>query len=568
MLVSDAKDYILKLIDIKRFSDHYNTHTYSSKKVISIYEKMDYNDVLLLLSDGLGVLYKDAEDRVYFCHQYVRDYFSALYCVNDIIYISSMNNKMNLDAVQRIYWDDMRWSEETLIFICEVLSAYTNYNHIDILERAIDAFRFYMYEDYEHHFALSNIINALSLYNNGDLSEFDFSNLNLNECRLSNINFSNPYTGKKASFSGSKISQGTFSPEEHSAPVKAWSLSDEGHFIVSIDEKMEFKIWDISSQRCIHTSKLTAGSYYEKIGKIKYIESINTLLVVSLDAINESSVSLAWTYNTINNADHYYYTQNPESEKILYFDYDYFQEKYVVISDKPMIYWYREGNEIPRDGFPVNPCFANRLSKQLMDKTILDNYDIESVKDLFMMDSNKILYIESDVLTPFIHTISDEVYRGPEYALEDVVDENEINNLSKIEFHGARHINIFLYDWFTGEIIPLQLEGYPNEITSLVVNSNLKEDVIHDYIAVSNDRRKIAIHNQNDIYVYNLGDEDGIFKNLGKLPGYVNRKISFCNSSNILTLWDDSLVLHYDIDKKSVVAGGVDCTSDILKAIK
>mgnify|MGYP000752565506 CR=1 FL=1 len=452
-ITNDTGNYIAGLIKNNPvLKEQYNTHPLGERKIVSIYEELNVDDVLLFLVDGLGVLYKDAEDRIYFCHQYVRDYFAALYCVNGITDLAFSDGKVNLKANNMVLWGFSRWSEERIQFICEIMSVYPGIDTGILINKVLDGFRTASFGGMDYAFSLSNLISTLSYFEHGDLSKYNLSKLDLRECRLNEKNFSNPYTNNKTSFAECFISETTFASEAHGYPIKAWTVSDEEHYIVSLATNMELKIWNIANQECIYTSKISGEPYYDEVKRIKYIESLNVLLVMDVEPGDDFTV--AWTFNTKSKQYNSYYTNNPENERILFFDYDYFQEKLFIISDKSVSYMYRIGEELPRDAFPVNPQFTIRLIQRLHTSETVKLAPELTLWDIHLLDDEKILYVEGDVLPPFLHSISNKIYRGPDYALQEASLE-EINNPEKLKIVGERHINLFLYDRFSLDFHPM-----------------------------------------------------------------------------------------------------------------
>lgn len=547
-VIKDTEEYMAGLIQKNPvLKDQYNTRILGARKVLSVYGELNVDDMLLFLIDGLGVLYQDAEERIYFCHQYVRDYFAALYCVNGITDLALSDGRANLKVNNMVYWGFSRWSEDRIQLICEIMSVYPGIEAGKLISQVFDRLRAAAFGGMDYAFSLSNLVSTLSYYEHGDLSSYDLSRLDLRECRLNEKNFSNPYTNQKTSFAGSIISETTFASEAHGYPVKAWTVSDEEHYVVSLATNMELKIWNIANQECIYTHKISDGPYYDEVKRIKYIESLSTLLIMDVEPVDDFTV--AWSYNTRTNKYHSYYTMDSEKEKILFFDYDYFQEKLFIISDKSVSYMYRMGEEMPRDAFPINPLFTSRLKQRFMSTETLEKFHHLATWEIHLLDDGKILYVEGDVFPPYFHSIANELFKGPDYARKEVSVE-EIKEATDYQIVGERHINLFLYDRFSMDFQPMQLDCTPDEITSLVLNADKDEDVVRDRITVSKDRRKIALHNMNDLFVYDISDGDYLFKTVDRIPYGLNWDIRYCNSSKVLTLYNHSQVMQYSMEKK------------------
>lgn len=80
--VASAKRFVGLNSDAYR---HYEQRPGSLKRALALFtDKLDDEDILSLLSDLLCVILSDANRNLSFAHQYIRDYFSALYCVREL----------------------------------------------------------------------------------------------------------------------------------------------------------------------------------------------------------------------------------------------------------------------------------------------------------------------------------------------------------------------------------------------------------------------------------------------------------------------------------------------------
>ena len=547
-LSNDAGDFIERLIKYNPvLNKQYNTHVLGIRKVISAYKDINVDDALRFLTDELGVLYKDAEERIYFCHQYVRDYFAALYCVNGITDMALSDERVDLNVNNMVYWGFSRWSEERIQLICEIIKVYPGIEIGTLIRQSLDKMRSVSFGGMDYNFSVSNLISTLSYFEQGDLSNYDLSQLDLRECRLNDKNFSNPYTNKKTSFAGAIISETTFASEAHENSVRAWTVSDEEHYIVSLDSNMELKIWNIANQECIYTSRVLDGPYYYYVERIKFIESLNILIVMDIDIYSE--FTMAWTYNTRTHEYCSYYTANPENERILYFDYDYFLEKLFIISDNSVGYMYRIGEEVPKDVFPINPILTKYLIKSPLIKKILEAFSKTNLWEIYLLDDNMALLVEGDILPPNRSSKSREL---------NLEIENESNRVLMSDVEGLeepteRHIKLYLYDRSSMDIHPLQFESFFGNNMSPLLLADRDDDVIHEKIAISKDKRKIALFNTSRLFIYDISDCDYVFKPIGIVPSGYNWVIKYCNSSDVLTIYNYSQVMHYSVEKREIL---------------
>ena len=538
-LVNDVGDYIAGLIKNNPIlNEQYNTHTLGIKKIISAYEELNIDDVLLFLTDELGVFYKDAEDRIYFCHQYVRDYFAAFRCVNGIINLA-FEKHVNLNNT--IYWGLSRWSEERIQLICEIMRVYPRIETGNLIQQSIEKLRSVIFNMVNPNFTLSNLISTLSYYEQGDLSNYDLSQLDLRECRLNDINFSNPYTNNKTSFAEVIISETTFASETHNRFVKAWTLSDNERYIVSLAYDMELKIWNIANQECIYTSKIFDRAYYGKVKKIKYIELKKLLLVLNEDP--DGKYTAAWTYNTRTKEFNSYFTSSLETERILFFDYDYFQEKLFIISDKSEGYMYQIGYEIPRDTFPINPEFTKHLIKNPL------SFQKETPWEIYLLDDNKILLVESDVFSVDMSSKAKEHI----FASDNILNYRSREDIEGEKGFTEKKIELFLYDKSSMDLQSIQFESSCDNNDAILFKADENNDVVHEKIAISKDKRKIALYNACRLYVYDISEGDYLFKSIGIAPAGYDWIIRYCNSSNVLSLYNDKQVVQYSVEKREIL---------------
>lgn len=528
VLMEDTRNYISSMIKCNPIlKTQYNVHTLGHRKTVALYNEFDIDDLLLLLTDGLRILYKDADGRIYFCHQYVRDYFSALFCVNGIVEVAN-KSKIDYESLSEIRWGCLKWSKEQVQMICEIMNANMVYEPEKNLGRAINAFRGFTLVDMDYHFALSNIISTLSFLKKGDLSNYDFSSLDLSECRLSCNNFSNPYTGRKSSFSGAVISEATFSPEGHRHPIKAWTLSDDEHYIASLSDHNELKIWNIARQECIYTSLKPDIPDTREINTFHYIESLNTLLVME-NGSNEADYSSAWVFNIITNKINTFHTEIPAGERILYFNYDYFSKKFVIISDNSRIYQFVLDGEIRSENFYVNPSFISRIQQQRRNREISKIFG-QPNHEIYLLADNQILYIELN-----------------RYDLYKLL-------ILKKDILKDTYFRLFLYDRLSKDFKALKCSPAGEE--SIAIISYGGRDFIHEYITISEDRKKIVVRNDDEMFIYDITDGDYMFKRLAKIPDE-DLGLKYCSSSDVLTLhharYDVADFMQYSVDKQEIL---------------
>lgn len=513
------------------------------------------HDLTILLSDYLGILCYDAENNYYFVHQYIRDYFSAYHCLREIYYIANtqiveLNKTVTNTLVSE--FSEEPWNSEIVSLCAEIVDFSRDFAGKDFLQKAIDCFSFESENYFKEFILLSNILNIAIEWGKNDLSSFNLSNLDLTQCHLSNVNFYNIANGCTTDFINTYIGQDTFALDEHLMSVDTWSISNDGKYIISF-AFCEFKIWNIATQKCLQTREVFVPNHCH-VSDIRLYKN-GTLVLISFSNDAEQIVYIS-TYDILEHKECSYDYGLDDSE-LYFFDYDDDTDKIIAISNHGHILCYEINKTEPSIKYPpLSMDFLKRLQVDYISKKKIKEKLGYTLKRIYLLCDEKLLYLESDVLPPYFHGLDNTVMKGPDYYPSDISCIAEVNYIpyGKNEDDNSRHINIFIYDMNSRNLCPLQLDKYPDEKTSLALNADIKEDILSCYVTVSKTRDRIALQNMCDIYIYNIEADDYIFKKIAPLPLGRNLYLKFCHDNkDYLTMYDDSIYIHYDLIGKKIM---------------
>lgn len=520
---------------------HYKQGFNNLRYVLNLFTELYMDDVIILLKDCLGIITTDSTSRLYFSHQYIRDYFAAMYCVREMYYL---NISQNTNTSSDFIFGEHIWGTVLTELVTEILSIPSEFQLGDLTYKTIKLFRNPSMHYEKNVFALTNLIPVLALENNGNLYKYDLSNLNLNNCYLSDLNFSSFDHTQLSRFDNSHIGAGTFSSSRHEAPVLQWAISEDEKTIISISIDSEIKIWNLATQKCLYTCKLDIDLKSSNIYSLELYEN-STLVVISYGNSFGKITAIA-TYDTLANQFTCYHACADKSDYIVYFGYDIYTKTLLSVFTNGTVIRYAINNKIPAEKITdIHPNFLHRITTDYLPDDLRSAYEL---KKMYLMANNKFLYVESDVLHPYFHGIDDNIYYGSDSYDASLV--NEPIDITKIKSHNSSasyHINYFIYDLDTMETHDLQLDCTLNEITSLVLCGTIKYDSLAKHTAISKDKKRIAIHNMEHIFVYDVSDNKYCFKTVCKLPYSSDFQLKFCHpDTNILTMYSNQLI-HLDL---------------------
>jgi len=475
---------------------HYEQYSNTLRRVLTAFSKLEIDDILILLRDCLCVINCDAGGRIYFAHQYIRDYFSALYCIKEMYYLNTLSLHHYKDFSRINYvWGDTYWNKEQLDLIQEILTCPSDYQTNDLIYETIKLFKKNISSPLPmSRYGMTNLINVLVRMNNSDLSKYDFSYLDLSSCNLTNINFYNPVSQQSARFDNATFSKDTFTSDAHYHEIMDWSLSDDERFIISMATDQEIKVWNIATQKCLMTRK---PSYRYKVDFVNSLELyVNGTLAV-FSYLNYDDTYTIATYDFTLDIYTIYILPDCSFQLLNFWGYNKHSKKLMAILSDGTTYKYNLHEAQP----------VSFIHLAFNDNTVLDTKEVFKNPKEICTQVRKI------------------------YALAD-------NNIMCAEANeNKRLVKYNIYNLDTASVHNLVLNITPARMSSLFPNSKECNELLLKHTTVSKDGKCIAIHDLENIYTYNLVDMDYTFKPTCKLPPGNSGMLKFCHEdSQILTV--------------------------------
>ncbi|MCR4642148.1 MAG: hypothetical protein K5697_08985 [Lachnospiraceae bacterium] len=338
------------------------------RMTLSRYRQTETDQILLWICDHLHVMVEHRDGALLFAHQYIRDYFDALYLIVDIYRITTLDGNDAFDAISSLAWDSTTWSSGRMEIMSEVLDGLcggrVEHPKEDPVYQAVDKFRGSYQrpdgtkEDGEIISAhLGKLLRFLSYRYEGDLSWAVLDRLDLRNTFLYDVNFENPFTGKIASFADSISGRNTFSTNAHYFPIEQIAMSDHRHFLVTLTDRYypqtawtEIKLWDIKSAGCVYSSKIRLNDLFDdyfryNAEQILYYEELHAV-VLNFASVRGVSIAMTLVCNTETGERRCYsFERDLPEEEILFFLYDEIRDEFVAISRKCLFFYPRTGEQ-------------------------------------------------------------------------------------------------------------------------------------------------------------------------------------------------------------------------------
>lgn len=522
----------------------------SLKKARKLITQYDSDDFLAIAKDCLEVLTQGSDNRIYFSHQYIRDYFSSYFFLRSIYY--STKTDKNHDILFNHFPTDIISGETIMdstqiIMAEEILPSFIrDHNSIQLLEKAINICRYpkkpssYIATRY----ILPNIIRILSDLNEYDLSEMDFTNLDFFSCNLSNINFYNPINNKNALFDGSSFYYSTFSEYEHHSPLLKYSLTNNKKNIISMSTDGEVKLWDISTKKCLFTIQIDYSdimnygpnkdkvSHIYDIGYVEYKTDHFIWIAFYDNSENDISVKGCITYNLSYDLQTEYYIPDTyeTSDIFLHFGYDEITNRLYGITKNRRLYYYNVDNSSP-----VN-C------------TILTKSFIEEIKNYY--DTKDQVLRFSYELKNQINFISDNILLfSKAKSIRDIIKDSKGNDITIMRSVSTiteiKYVEIYTYDIKNKKLTQITIE---KPITTDEMEESYNNE-IKSHPVISPNKQYIITSADTDIYMYDISKNDYTFKKIFTIYERTPYCISFLkNSNNTICVYYYNTVLHVDIN--------------------
>lgn len=388
----------------------YESRPNSLRRIAKAFSALDYEDVLLLATDSLGILNRDASGKLYFSHQYIRDYFASMYILRELLYATLVAEHTPSNVPELTYqWGDIHWNSEQIQLLHELLDFPSVYQNGDLIYDVLQLFKNNQpYPLQASRYALSNLVGVLSQNAHGDLSVYDFSYLDLRGCNLTNINFHNVATNISSSFAHSKIGIDTFITDSHMKDILKWNLSDDGRYIISISSDLEIKVWNIATQSCIYTRRNHEPmDNFHSVGTLELHEDGTLALITYLD-VNQKMI-VATTYQLSEDTQTTYmdgFTYNRSYIGIYYLP----DTKHLLAIGYSGIYEFEIGNRFPFITHQYPPqSFLERLFA-CTKATVWDSPNTpKAFCVLFPLAEDNLLYMEA-IKTDDSYTVTYHIY--------------------------------------------------------------------------------------------------------------------------------------------------------------
>ena len=536
--------------------NHYN-RPYDLHRIFLEVQKLVSSDIILLICDGLNILTKDNEGKLYFCHQYIRDYFSAYYFIREC---STLNNIFITDPKTllsaEITWGNSLWDDEKNNLVYEIIDFDNKIFSANDLVNTLALFkqnrRFHLTpQKYE----ITNIIEILALLNKADLSFLDMSHLDLSAVNITGKNFYNSSLNRTANFTNAIIGHDTCMIEGHLSDVNKWSVSADERFILSVSNTREIKVWNLATQTCIYTREnIPFCDYslpYNAIAFCDLYKNGTLALFLLYDANKDSHRAFSYDFLTNQFTE---YTPLEGNCDIQLFTYIAKSDSIVAVTKSHYIEF--TCNVIS----PIASTKHSEAFAALMDiKRYYSTYALHicNAYKLYYLDEEHILFCFTDNNAPALADTFEEDYDKAHQIDGEELDYNyyERRDLYHDQYlsirNTERHTNYYIYNISTQNLNLLHLDCDEDSEFSLYFYERTHLDAIEAFTAVSKDGRFIVLHNSQDIFRYDMyTDEDFLFKKVCVLPhGYHPYNMKFChqNYSNYLSLYDHDHVLHLDI---------------------
>ena len=327
-----------------------------AKKMIHIFAKgadceherdeLITKNIRTVLVNKIGVLVVNKNEQYEVIHQYVRDYFAALYHINKLKLASYLNTIEKDNVLARVTlkeWKKEPIPSQVLKLIGESLGEvhnapeYDNENnqwiHSDsrseeqtLVERGLDIFRKRF--DTLDGYVIWNLFQILKLaridLSDADLSDLDLSNCHANGYKLANRSFA-------ANVKGSRLTDSFFMSFGHSEYVHTAHFDEKGKYIVTASSDKTAKVWNTKTYEEVSGGTLTGHSDYVTSARF----SRNGKYIVTASRDKTAKVWSAKTFKLLRNG-----TLSGHTEAVTNAEFSY-DDKYIVTSseDKTVKVW-------------------------------------------------------------------------------------------------------------------------------------------------------------------------------------------------------------------------------------
>ncbi len=212
-----------------------NTQTYA-EQLLKLNSHGDYvDDIIDHCVYSLGIFYVNNQEYG-FIHQHIRDYFAALKIVTDIRLANSILQVDKTAAINRICeLNNNLLSVSVVRFMSDLSITVSTKSKYDFYTNALNIYR----NSFEKNngIGVKNIIEILYKAK-GNLSDMDFSNIDLRNCQLYGIHL------ERSIFTNSNLSKNTLFFKGHNGEFYRAGFAPDGKHIFSIGFDQTLSIWN------------------------------------------------------------------------------------------------------------------------------------------------------------------------------------------------------------------------------------------------------------------------------------------------------------------------------------
>jgi WD40 repeat protein len=226
-----------------------------------------------IIIDEFGILTKKY-DNYTFSKYFYQNFFSAVFIINDIWFVSPMKELPLSITKEPITYPVLK-------LLSEILHEYKTKNiqgRNNIIERLEDIIYTRKQKFNDTSYFIWNVIEIIKSVT-GDISEMNLSSLNLQKINISNIYCYNLDKKKFTNFNNSIINEHFIIPNGHLSTINYIQLNDTQRIFASASTDKTIKIWHLESLECLKT--LT--DHTDSVNSVKFNTTNNTLISASSD---------------------------------------------------------------------------------------------------------------------------------------------------------------------------------------------------------------------------------------------------------------------------------------------
>ncbi|MCH5314760.1 MAG: TIR domain-containing protein [Eubacterium sp.] len=273
------------------YRQDYKKNNYNTKEIRSFFKTDDEwevcernDDIVDFFLNTCGLMRQNVHNDLEFIHQNYRDFLCAYFISREMQmaeihddFVPHTLSKVILENDVIVFISDLL-GEHNLVPVCNNDKRLWDYecNSQSISYNCLNYFR-----NNDDSIAVGNIVNILKYARKTDLSNCDFSNLDLTKCYFNNCVLYRFYDEKNFSstFEGSKINKENIIAEAYSGSLTDACLYND--VLATCDNTSHIRLWDIQSKHHIPFKSFKAELY--PIKKILFMSSKSIIAMTDYD---------------------------------------------------------------------------------------------------------------------------------------------------------------------------------------------------------------------------------------------------------------------------------------------